>query len=174
MFSNPEKNIALLDIREGMKVADLGVGAGYYTKILSKKVGPNGHVYAVDIIRDMVKTLENELKISDTKNVTCIWGDVEKIGGTKIKDHTMDKVVLSNILFQVEDKLGLIDEAKRIVKNDGLIMLIDWQDSFGGIGPAPMYIVTESRAKELFAKRGLTKAESVSIPDHHYGIIFRQ
>lgn len=174
MFSNPEQNVAQLNLREGMSVADLGVGTGFYTKALSKKVGHTGHVYAVEVQKDMVKKVESELKELGITNVDCIWGDIEKKHGTKIADRSIDAVVISNVLFQVDDKLGLIDEAKRIVKEDGKILLIDWADSFGGMGPAPQHVVTEARAIELFDKRGLKKSEIISISDHHYGIIFKR
>lgn len=172
MFANPEKNIAQLAIHEGMKVADFGSGSGFYTKALSKRVGTTGHVYSVEVQKDMVKKIEAELKDDHSTNVDCIWGDIEKVGGTKIKDHSIDAVIISNVLFQVEDKLGLIDEAKRIIKHDGRVLVIDWQESFGGMGPAPHHVVTQERAEELFTKRGFKKLETISVPDHHYGIIF--
>lgn len=172
MFSNPEKNIAQLTLSEGMQVADFGAGSGFYVSALSKRVGPSGHVYAVEVQKDMLKKIESELKETHIKNVDCIWGDIEKVGGTKIKDNSLDAVVISNVLFQVEDKLGVIDEAKRILKSDGKVLLVDWQESFGGMGPAPHHVVTEERAVELFTKRGFRKSSTISVPDHHYGIIF--
>jgi tRNA A58 N-methylase Trm61 len=47
MFVNPEKNIAALLLQEGMRVADFGAGSGFLTKILSRRVGHTGHVYAI-------------------------------------------------------------------------------------------------------------------------------
>ncbi len=174
MFSNPEQNVAHLSIEEGMCVADLGSGTGAYVKAVSKKVGRTGHVYAVEVQKDLVKKLESEIHNLGILNVDCIWGDIEKVHGTKIKDASVDRVIMSNVLFQVDDKLGLIDEAKRILKTDGEILCIDWADSFGGMGPAPHFVVTEKRALELFEKRGFKKAKTISVPDHHYGILFKR
>lgn len=172
MFSNPEQNIASLSLQEGMRVADLGAGTGFYSIAASKRVGHTGKVYAVEVQKEMVKKLESELKEKGIKNVDCIWGDIEKSGGTKIADESIDAVVLSNILFQVSDKLGLIDEAKRILKKGGKVLLIDWMESYGGMGPAPHHVVTEKVAQELFHKRGFKTLENISSSDHHYGIIF--
>lgn len=172
MFSNPEKNISQLRLEEGMSVADLGAGSGFYVKALSKKVGTSGRVYAVEVQKDMVKRLESEMKAAHLSNVVCVWGDIEKVGGTKIADESVHAVILSNVLFQVEDKLGLIDEAKRIVKKGGKVLLVDWMDSYGGMGPAVHHVVTKERAEELFTKRGFITSEVISVLDHHYGIIF--
>jgi len=172
MFSNPEKNMSELMLREGMLVADLGAGSGFYSKSASEHVGHTGHVYAVEVQKDMVKKLESDLRTWGISNVDCIWGDIEKSGGTKIASHTIDRVIISNVLSQAEDKLGLVDEAKRILKSDGLILLIDLADSLGGSGIMPSHIVPESRAIELFNKRNLKVQKKISAGDHQYGIIF--
>lgn len=172
MFANPKINVAQLGLRDGMRVADFGAGTGMYSKEASEKVGQTGKVYAVEVQKDMVKKLESDLKGWGISNVDCIWGDIEKVGGTKIADASMDAVIISNVLFQVSDKLGLIDEAKRILKRGGKLLLIDWQESFGGMGPAPTHVVIERSATELFIKRGFKMLEHISASSHHYGIIF--
>lgn len=173
MFTNPEQNILPLGLRDGMKVADFGAGTGFYSKAASSIVGYSGKVYAIEVQKDLVKKLESEIIHWGLKNVECIWGDIERSGGTKISDHSMDAVIISNVLFQAEDRLGLIDEAKRVLKIGGHILLIDWSDSFGGMGPTAQNVVNESMARELFEKRGLKYEKRISANDHHYGIIFK-
>ena len=172
MFANPKTNVGKLGLRDGMRVADFGAGTGMYSKEASEKVGPTGKVYAVEVQKDMVRKLESDLKGWGIENVDCIWGDIEKVGGTKIADATMDAVIISNVLFQVSDRLGLIDEAKRVLKKGGKVLLVDWQESFNGMGPAPTHVVKEDSALELFSKRGFKLLEKISSSSHHYGIIF--
>jgi len=173
MFTNPEQNILHLGLTEGMRVADFGAGTGFYSRACSAKVGYTGKVYAIEVQKDLVKKLESDIKHWGITNIDCIWGDIEKRGGTKISDHSMDAVIVSNVLFQAEDKLGLIDEAGRVLKKGGKVLLIDWNGSFGGMGPTLESVVTESMAKELFEKRGFKFEESISTSMHHYGIIFK-
>jgi ubiquinone/menaquinone biosynthesis C-methylase UbiE len=173
MFTKPEQNILHLGLKEGMRVADFGAGTGFYSKAASEKVGYTGKVYAIEVQKDLVKKLESEVKHWGLTNVDCIWGDIERRNGTKISDQTMNVVIISNVLFQAEDKLGLIDEAKRILKKGGEILLIDWSDSFGGMGPSNENIVPEVKARELFEKRGFKFLEKISTTEHHYGIIFK-
>ncbi len=42
----PAEVLALIDVREGMRVADLMAGGGWYTEVLARVVGPEGRVYA--------------------------------------------------------------------------------------------------------------------------------
>lgn len=172
MFSNPEQNVAQLSLLDGMVVADFGAGSGAYSRACSNKVGYNGKVYAIEVQKELVKKLESEMKHWGISNVECIWGDIEKKNGTKLADHTVDAVIISNVLFQAEDKLGLIDEAKRILKKKGKILLIDWSDSFGGMGPDIEHIISETAATDLFNKRGLKLESKITAGAHHYGIIF--
>jgi len=130
MFVNPKFNIGALGLREGMRVADFGAGLGEYTKRASVKVGNTGKVYAIEVQKDLVKKLENEVQDLRLSNIDCIWGDIEVSGGTKIVEGSVDAVIVSNVLFQLSDKLGLIDEAKRILKKKGKLLLVDWKDSY--------------------------------------------
>ena len=173
MFVNPTVAIRQLDLMEGMRVADFGAGLGIYSKAASQRVGTTGKVYAVEVQKDLLKRLESELKEEGIKNIDCIWGDIEKVGGTKIAESSMNAVIISNVLFQVGDRLGLIDEAKRILKKGGFVLLLDWREPFGGMGPSPHHVVTEQTAKDLFIKRGFTYVKNISSSEHQYGIIFK-
>ena len=173
MFSNPKLNVGALELREGMKVADFGAGTGHYSHAASSIVGHTGRVYAIEVQKDMVKKLEQEIKESGVTNIDCIWGDIEKLNGTKLADGIMDAVIISNVLFQATDKWGLIDEAKRVLKHDGKVLLVDWKESFSGMGPRPHHVVTETMARELFSSRGFRVVKNLDESDHHYGIIFQ-
>ncbi len=172
MFSNPEQNVAQLGLREGMRVADFGAGTGAYSLASGLRVGHTGHVYAIEVQKNLVKKLESEIKTWGVSNVECIWGDIEKRGGTKIADHSMDAIIVSNVLFQAEDKLGLVDEAKRLLKKDGKVLLVDWISPFGGIGPSIESVVSPAMATDLFTKRGFKLLEKITTNPNHYGIIF--
>ncbi|OGJ11238.1 hypothetical protein A2565_00835 [Candidatus Nomurabacteria bacterium RIFOXYD1_FULL_36_19] len=157
---------------EGMRVADFGAGTGAYSLASSRHVGHTGHVYAVEVQKGLVKKLESEIKEWKVSNVECIWGNIEKLHGTKIADHSMDAVIVANVLFQAEDKIGLIDEASRILKNGGKVLFIDWASSFSGMGPSEEHVVLPNVATDLFTKRGFKFVEKITTNEHHYGIIF--
>ncbi len=172
-FLDPQNNIEQFGLSEGMIVADLGSGSGFYTVAAAQAVGGSGRVYAIDVQKNMlehVKNLVNERKIM---NVEIVWADIEKVGGTKLKGFSVDAVIVSNVLFQVEDKKGLTDEVKRILKPNGRVLVVDWTDSFSNLGPTQEYIFTRDQAEELFTNNGFELAEDISAGNHHYGMIFR-
>jgi ubiquinone/menaquinone biosynthesis C-methylase UbiE len=174
MFSNPENNIEQFHIDPGMSVADLGSGAGFYSLALAKEVGPSGKVYSVDIQKELLSKLQTEAHNEGIANIKLVWGDLDEVGGSTLNDQSVDRVVIANVLFQVEDKDNLIKEAYRILKPGSKLLFVDWSDSFGGLGPRPQDVIKEDVAKTLFESEGFEFEKDIQTGDHHYGFIVKK
>jgi ubiquinone/menaquinone biosynthesis C-methylase UbiE len=174
MFSDPKKNLAQLDIREGDHVADFGVGSGAYALIIAKRVGSSGRVYAIDIQKDLLVKLKNETRENHILNIEIIWTDLDSEGDTTLLGESMDTCIISNLLFQVSSKEQVVLEARRILKSNGKVLIIDWSDSHGGLGPLPKEVFSKQAAKELFLKKGFTHEKDIDAGNYHYGMIFKK
>ncbi len=171
-FCDPKQNVLQLGLREGMKVGDLGSGSGHYALAASPLVGNEGHVYAIDVQEDILKSLKTEAQSRGITNIETLWGDFEKLGGTKLKDHSLDAVILSNTLFQLDRKAGALAEIKRILRPGGRLLVVDWAGSYEGIGPHPDRLITEYVAEDLFITGGFHKVKDFRAGPHHYSIVF--
>ena len=100
----------------------------------------------------------------------CFWGNVEKIGGTKIRDGIVDAVIVSNILFQIEDKEKFLAEIKRITKSGGKVLFIDWAE-VSNVGPRKENVILKEKVVEMFKKKGFVFERDISAGEHHYGMI---
>lgn len=175
MFSDPEKNIEQFDLGEGNTVADFGSGAGFYSFSAAEAVGPSGKVYAIDVQKDLLEKLKNEARNSrHLNNIEIVWADLEHLGGTRLREGSMDAVIVANVFFQLEKKDNACVEIKRILKPGGRALVIDWASSFGGIGPDQNSVFTEKMAEQLFEKHGFKEDRSIGAGAQHYGIIFRK
>lgn len=65
----------LLDLREGMKVLEVGGGCGYHAAVMAELVGPSGHVYSVERIPELVEMARRNLERARYRNVSMILGD---------------------------------------------------------------------------------------------------
>lgn len=169
MFSDPIKNLKQFGLREDMLVADLGAGTGFYT-IAAAEIVTFGKVYAIEIIKDYITTIKDKALQLKLNNIECFWGNIEKIGGTKLKDNIIDRVIVSNVLFQVENIDGFVLEIKRILKDGGKVLLIDWMD-VSSAGPSAEKCISKEKALEIFNKKGFTYERDVDAGEHHYGMI---
>jgi len=175
MFTNPQKSAENFGLMPGMQVADLGAGSGAYCYVAARLVTEAGKVYAVDIQKDVLSSIKNEADRLHLHNIEVIWGDVEKVGGTKLSNDSLDFVIASNILFQVEDKKAFLSEVKRILKPGKRVVVIDWRDSFGGLGPDPKSVIQGETCRNLFLDFGFSvDREMTDVGEHHYGIIFKK
>jgi len=171
-FAHPPSNVDALGLKPHMLVADFGAGSGHYTLEMAQQL-VKGRVYAIDIQQDLLRRVHREAHQRGLKNVEIIWSDLEKAGGSKIADRHVDLVLVSNLLFQLEDKRAPLHEARRILRPAGMLAIIDWRDSYGGLGPIKKHVVKPAAAAELAAACGFALVEEFDAGAHHYGMILR-
>ena len=133
-------------IREEMRVADFGVGTvGHFLFPAAQLVGPKGHVYGVDVLQSVLQANQSRIKLAGADNVELVWGDFERVGGSRLPDSSMDMVVMVNVLHAV-NKPTALQEAKRVLATGGLLLVIEWKAAGTLIGPAPEKRISKDEA----------------------------
>lgn len=173
-FMDPRVVITHFHLRPGDAVADFGAGTGHYLKALSEAVSSQGSVYACDIQKVLVEQLTARIHKERLSNVHPVWCDLEAIGGTKLKDGLLDVGILMNTLFLIENKQAALTEFARVIRKGGKFIVVDWESSFGGIGPHPSQVVKKDAAKALIEANGFAFERDFPAGDHHYGLAFRK
>ncbi|HOC53656.1 MAG TPA: class I SAM-dependent methyltransferase [Candidatus Pacearchaeota archaeon] len=124
-FLNPKEVLQTIPLKQDMVACDLGCGSGGWAIPLAKTLN-KGIVYAVDILEEALSALGGKVEIEKLVNIKPILSDAEK--GVKIGDSTIDFVLLSNILFENDNKEFIIKETKRLLKKDGMALIVDWKE----------------------------------------------
>lgn len=174
MFSNPEKILIQLGISDGSVVADIGCGNGYYALLLARKVGERGRVYCIDVQNELLQKLSKESEGQMLQNIETIWSDIEKEKGSTLKESSVDVVLIANTFFQIEKKALVAEEIKRILRPKGRLLLIEWADSFAGMGPHKDHVIKKEDSLKIFLDSGFVFDSEIDAGTHHYGLVFRK
>lgn len=170
-FLDPVKVINKLRVKSDMTVADFGCGAGGWVIPLSRKV-EDGLIYAIDIQEEPMSVLESKINQQGISNIRLIRADLEKERGAAIADKTCDLVLMTNILFQVEDKKALFKEAKRVLNKQSKLLVVDWLPDTS-IGPVEER-VSPSEVKQLAEAFNFELKDEFSAGSYHYGLVFKK
>lgn len=173
-FTDPDANVAHLNLAEGSKVAVFGSGAGGHSFALSRALNNTGSIHAIDVRENMLEMLLNNAKLEGVHNVYTVHANIEGEGGTKITPMSLDAVVIPNTLFSYEDRPGIFREAKRILKPHGKVLVVEWKASYGGVGPQAENVVTEDMAIEMAKAEGFSVLEQFSAGGQHYGLVLEK
>jgi ubiquinone/menaquinone biosynthesis C-methylase UbiE len=173
-FVIPEVVSTHFHLKPGERVADLGAGNGFFLKSLSAAVGPEGKVYACEIQKQLVDKLGEFVRLNGISNVQPLWCDLEEIGGIKLPNNSLDAAILVNTFFQFEQKEIALKEIYRVLRPGGVLHIIDWTESFGGLGPQPKDVITEDQATALCEAAHFIPERQYPTGEHHYGFAVRK
>lgn len=155
------------------KVGDLGCGSmAYFTLAAAKLVGSKGVVYACDILKDVLSSVESKARQEGLFNVKTVWTNLEIAGATKIPDEELDYSLLINTLFQTQKHLEILAEAYRLTKTGGKLLLVEWKQATGPVGPQKEIRLSPADAERLAQEVGFKKEKSFEAGQYHYGIVF--
>lgn len=65
----------------------------------------------------------------------------------------------------------MLEEAVRVLKKGGSLLVVDWRDSFGNMGPPADMVFTEDATRALLQDIGVSTPVSIDVGSYHYGII---
>ncbi|MEA1963373.1 MAG: class I SAM-dependent methyltransferase [Patescibacteria group bacterium] len=162
-------------IAEGMQVADLGCGTlGHFVFPLAKIVGKHGKVYAVDILRIALDTIDRRIKVEGSKNIETVWSNLEIFKATKIESSSLDAAMLLNTLYLSHKRVEIIRESVRMLKQGGKLMIVEWQNTNIPFGPPMGERVKEDSLIHGAGKFGLKFINEFIAGQYHYGVIFEK
>ncbi len=163
-FQEPSKLIGLLELFPGAKVADVGCGSGFFTLEVARRLD-GGEVWAVDISQEMLDRLKEHMEKEEIHNVNPLLSQESQI---PLKDCHLDRVLLSTVLHEAEDKVAFLKEIRRVLKPGGKLVLTDWHKASSPEGPPLKHRVTEEEARRFLAVAGFKEIEAHPLYEYHY------
>jgi ubiquinone/menaquinone biosynthesis C-methylase UbiE len=130
-WQQPDTIMDALGIHEGSTVADLGAGGGWFTVRLARRVGPNGRVYAQDVQKPMIESMERRIRREGLPNVTLVLGTSEDPN----LPAPVDAMLIVGVYGELVHPVEWLKRVRKSLRPNGRIGVVDFRKD--GLGPGP-------------------------------------
>ena len=113
-----------LNLKSGMRVADVGAGTGFYSILMSEAVGDDGWVYAIDISPKFIEYLSNHFDERSMNNVTTVMCDDDSIC---LPPGSIDAAFICDVYHHFEYPIDTIRSIHRAMVKGGRLVVIDFE-----------------------------------------------
>ncbi|MDD5738522.1 MAG: class I SAM-dependent methyltransferase [Candidatus Pacebacteria bacterium] len=168
-FLDPNEILNQLSLEKDMVAVDFGCGSGGWVIPLARKLD-DGIVYAVDVQESALSAMMSKANLQGISNIKKVLADIEK-GVKQIESSSINLVLMTNLLFQVDDKEAVFKEAKRILKESGKVLVIEW-DLESPFGPMQENRISSGGVQEIAQKVGFVLEKEIETSGYHYGLLF--
>ena len=167
-FVNPKQVLEKVGLVPDMTGADFGSGSGGWA-IPMATILKDGIVLAVDVQEAPLSALDGKAKLYGISNIKKVQANVE-IGIEAIEDCFCDFVLISDLLFQVDEREKVFVEARRVLKPEGKVLVVEWKmDS--PLGPIKGKI-PKAEIEQLAKKTNFKFKKEFSAGDYHFALLF--
>lgn len=118
-----EEILAACELRPGMTVADVGAGTGFFTRLMARRVGPTGKVFAVEVNRAYLEHISDTCRQQELANVHPVLGTQET---TNLPRQSVDVVFLCDTYHHFEDSEASLASIFEALRPGGRVVLVDF------------------------------------------------
>ena len=112
----------LAEIEEGMTVADIGAGNGYYTVRLAERVGKGGRVLAQDIDPEALRRLAGRVERERLDNVSIKLGQPED---PKLPAGSFDRIFMVHMYHEIQEPYAFLWHMWPSLRENGQVIVVD-------------------------------------------------
>lgn len=155
-WQQPEKVMDAVGIKPGMTIGEVGAGHGYFTFKLAQRVGEAGTVYANDIDRNALKSIEDRAQRENITNIVTVLGEVEK---PLFPNAAMDLVIMVYVLHDLSKPVELLRNIQPALKPGAPLVILEQDPQKTDDSSGHFY--NQERLLEIVAEAGyeLERAE---------------
>ena len=152
-----ERVLALVEVKAGERVLDVGCGPGVFAVPPARAVGPSGHVFAVDLREEMVEACRRRVETWGLSNVTVRRSEESSI---PLPPSSVDLVFVCHLLHELEDPAALLADVRRVLKPGGRLVAVEWEKAEMEAGPPVEHRLTPEDSRAILEKGGFAVTDT--------------
>jgi len=131
----------ILRIKEGVQVADIGAGSGWFTVRAARRVGVRGAVYAVEINKDYLKHITERAAKENLPNIRPVLGREDD---PLLPQASVDAVLILKTYHEIAEPVRLLRNLRRALRAGALVGVIDRNGTGDDHGLDDKKVITEA------------------------------
>lgn len=156
-------------------LVDFGSGSlGHFAFAASPLVGSGGRVYAVDILKGSLASIEERARFERFSNLLTLWGDIEVPGGVHLADRAAHVVTLVNNVQLIKKSPAVLGEAWRLLVPGGRLLLIGWNEGGAQFGIPVSKRLDPAEIISDCVRMGFILREQFTAGPSHWGALFER
>ena len=162
-----------LKLEPGMIVADIGAGSGVISMLISRQLGDEGQVLAVDIQDEMLDRLKKRLKITSITNVKPVKGTIKS---PNLKPETVDLIVMVDVYHEFSFPYEMTLELAKSLKPGGRIAWVEYRKEDRSVPIKLVHKMTEAQVKKEASQKefGLQFVETIGVLPWQHIVVFEK
>ncbi len=121
---------ALIGLRPGTRLADVGAGEGEFAEALAERVGTGGHVFVNEIDDGALRKIGRRIKRSELTNMTRVEGEIDD---TNLPDGCCNGILLRYVYHHISEPAAMRSSLRRSLRPGGLLLVIEKLEPGDGI-----------------------------------------
>lgn len=167
--------VAALGLRSGEEVADVGAGTGFLTRLMAHAVGPEGRVYAVDVVPEFLEHIRTRAAAEGLDQIETVAGEQKT---THLAPQSVDLVLVCDTYHHFEFPQRMLESIHAALRPEGRLVVVDFERV---VGVSPPFALRHIRAgkgtvSDEIRDAGFDLAREVPLMEQEgqYFLVFRR
>jgi precorrin-6B methylase 2 len=168
---NPRLLLESLKIRPGDQIADIGAGSGYFTFRMSKLVGEQGSVHAVDIQPEMLTIIRNKAKEQGVNNIELVQGTPLD---PKLPESKIDLILMVDVYHEFSHPWEMTTQMIKALRPGGRIVFVEYRLEDPSVPIKLVHKMTEKQVRKEMSVHQAQWIETLDVLPRQHVIVFQK
>ncbi|MDP8244391.1 MAG: methyltransferase domain-containing protein [Candidatus Hinthialibacter antarcticus] len=164
-----DKVIEALQLKPGMRVADIGGGSGYFSRPIAKAVGEKGVVYICDLAVNLMEFLQDKAKEENLHNIVTVLAAMDR---PMLPPKSVDLIFFCNTNHHLSNRVEYYQGLHSLLRDGGRIAVVDWNKKDQKVGPPASHNHARVDMISEMKEAGFIVAREETFLDYQYFVFF--